>query len=515
MRTLSENRSRVSWKVVKRFFVFWGFQLVLLVSYFFLFGGKSAARPLNFIEALDSGTMDQANSAIPPFSELQFRKANFLGFRQKGALLAAATGGATLQTAVRSKASTLKTTTNSSSGSITSTYNTVRNSATNNASGGNITVAPPKEADLAIVDVTHAFTNQICTIKCVIQNVGTAPSRIAKAVLSEGNENLTADVGSLAPSNSFKVSFMLTHPLSAGNHTFRIRVALENSMRESNLANNSRSYVVSVKPEGDTAGVDRNGNREKLPDLAIGDVTHNLSSSICTIICPIQNLGNDVSRRVEVELRGNNERLTNRIESLKPDEATNVSFTLKNALAEGSYNFNIQIDRANRSREVNRDNNQKTYVVTVAPELVSVPNVVGQTLASARKILEGAGLVVSYPQRSGNSPRAIVEAQNPEAFTKVRLQTSVTLQLKSRWWISIIIVVVVVSGLVWGLAFMGRLFKRTPPQPNPGPPRVSVLTSLSQQRATIARDDNSINPPRITFRFSVSNPVSWIESNPT
>ena len=67
--------------------------------------------------------------------------------------------------------------------------------------------------------------------------------------------------------------------------------------------------------------------------------------------------------------------------------------------------------------------------VSKGPALVSVPNVVGKSVAEATSILEGAGFVVNKVNKLPAAPLQIVYSQNPAANSKVAKGSTITIEI--------------------------------------------------------------------------------------
>jgi serine/threonine-protein kinase len=75
------------------------------------------------------------------------------------------------------------------------------------------------------------------------------------------------------------------------------------------------------------------------------------------------------------------------------------------------------------------ENGLVTLEISKGPEIVIMPNVVGETIAAAKALLENLGLlvVVDTNQLSNNFGIAKVKRQTPEAQTQIRVGDSVTI----------------------------------------------------------------------------------------
>jgi serine/threonine-protein kinase len=70
-----------------------------------------------------------------------------------------------------------------------------------------------------------------------------------------------------------------------------------------------------------------------------------------------------------------------------------------------------------------------TLEISKGPEIVIMPNVVGETIAAAKTLLENLGLrvVIDTNQLSSNFGIAKVRSQNPSAGSEARVGDSVTI----------------------------------------------------------------------------------------
>ncbi len=123
------------------------------------------------------------------------------------------------------------------------------------------------------------------------------------------------------------------------------------------------------------------------------------------------------------------------------DDATKILAGVKLTAQSGKQEFNdcaagsvASIDPqadANGNARVFREGDTVSLIISRGPDLVQVPNVVGDNLAAAKAQLEGLGFVVTVdtvlPQSFWTVPQAVVTGQDPAGSTMVKRGATVTI----------------------------------------------------------------------------------------